>query len=83
MKLEKLQSGRAYYTVERRKMGNTTMSCDAVYMVRVIVIHTDGATVSWNSNRHEHWSPRRLAKLREHPPEWIRNPPQPPHAGDE
>lgn len=74
MKLEKLQVGRSYYSVERRRMGNTTMSCDSLFSVRIVAVHGDGADVSWNGNRVQHWPVRSLAKLREHPPEWIRNP---------
>jgi hypothetical protein len=72
MKLEKLKVGGNYYSVERVRVGNTTMRCDAIYLVRVLEIGADYAVVSWNGNRAERYYSKGLARLREHPPEWVR-----------
>ena len=78
MKPERIEAGKSYYTVERRKMGNTTMSCDSLSLVDIVAVHNDppwnpSADVSQNG-RVKRWYGSDLAKLREHPPEWLRNP---------
>ena len=52
MKIEKLQPGQVVYSVERRKMGNTTLSTISVFNVCVKEIDPEKRWVlaSWNGN---------------------------------
>lgn len=61
--ISKLKPGQIVYSVERRRMGNTTLTTISVYDVRIIEVHERHVTASWNGNRpqdfyrHEigHW----------------------------
>lgn len=50
--ISRIKPGQVLFTVSRQKMGNTTMSYDAVHEVRVTEVDADGQFVmaSWNSN---------------------------------
>ena len=52
MKIEKLKPGMVVYDVGRHKMGNTTLSTVAVWLVQIISVDYIKGTVeaSWNGN---------------------------------
>lgn len=66
VKWETVKAGDTLYSTVRRKMGNTAMSGTFVYAVIVKEIdHAAGrAVVSWNGNRPEPWTRRRVERLR-------------------
>jgi hypothetical protein len=63
MKIEQLKAGQIVWDVQRRKMGNTTMSTLSVFDVVIHSVHLDSKTpcvmASWNGN------PRALHFLRD------------------
>jgi len=71
---EKLKAGDVLYDTHSHKMGNTTMSCEGVWMCRVREVAEDGswALVSWNGNpARKHY--RRLPNSwKRNPKEWVR-----------
>ena len=70
MKIEKLQPRHIVYSVERRKMGNTTISETAVFAVRIIEINLVEGYVwaSWNGNAPQKFRGRSIAKWRANKP---------------
>ena len=73
MKFEKLKPGMLVYDVQRRKMGNTTISTVCVWPVRIVSVDADGkkVVVSWNGNPEETFSLRSAEKWREKHPVLI------------
>ena len=65
IKFEKIEPGMELLDIHREKMGNTTMSEWGLWKVKVISVDraTRTAVVSWNNNRHETWSAKRLQGL--------------------
>lgn len=65
IKFEKIKANDVLLDIHRRRMGNTTMSEWGLWNVYVVSVDTTArsAIVSWNGNRHETWSERRLTKL--------------------
>lgn len=74
MKFEKLKPGMILYDVGRHKMGNTTVSTVAVWLVRVISVDAEKRTavVSWNGNKPKTYQERGISKLREREPLLVR-----------
>lgn len=64
-KFDTIKAGETLYDCHRVSMGNTTMRHWALYKVRVISVDpaTRTAICSWNNNRPEKYSERRLAGL--------------------
>lgn len=52
-----VEPGMTLYQKTRRRMGNTTLRCDATYTVQIIEKDDKGCLVSWNGN-----TPRRMWK---------------------
>lgn len=65
----KIQPGNILWDCRRQKMGNTTMSRMACWAVQVFEVDQEKrrALCSWNSNKAEWWSERRLQGLRRTP----------------
>lgn len=65
IKWDLVRAGDELWQKRRQQAGNTTMRRDAVFGVRIIDIDHGGgwATVSWNGNRPERWSRRRVETL--------------------
>ncbi|CAM3285494.1 MULTISPECIES: hypothetical protein [Sphingomonas] len=59
-----IKPGDRLFQVRRVKMGNTTMSRDAVYTVVIKEVHDRYAIASWNGNTADRWYPEQIAKLR-------------------
>jgi len=59
-----IKPGDELFQVRRVKMGNTTMSRDAVYSVVIKEVHERHAMASWNGNPPTRWSADQIAKLR-------------------
>lgn len=59
-----IKPGDRLFQVRRVKMGNTTMSRDAVYTVVIKEVHEGYAMACWNGNAAERWYPHNIAKLR-------------------
>jgi len=66
MKIEKLKPGDVVYSVQRRKMGNTTMSTTVVYSVKIMTIDSERRFViaSINGNPPREYFPGQLSKWR-------------------
>lgn len=64
-----IKPGDVLYSVERQKMGNTTLRRDAVYTVVIQEVRDDHAIASWNGNRPTRYSERAIGKLRRTRPE--------------
>jgi hypothetical protein len=62
--LKKIKAGDILYDVHTYRMGNTLLRSTGIWYVRVISVDQDGALVSWNGNREEHYSEEKLRKLR-------------------
>jgi hypothetical protein len=73
MKIEKLLPGQVVYSVERRKMGNTTMKTTSVFKVRIVEIDPEKQWVlaSWNGNTPSKFYRRTVGKWREKKPVMI------------
>lgn len=74
MKFEKIKPGMTLLDVHNHKAGNTTMTVQGTWQVRIISIDAEKRTavVSWNSNKPTTYTESRLSRLREHPPEWLK-----------
>jgi hypothetical protein len=75
IKFEKIKAGDVLYDVHSYRMGNTTLRSLGCWEVRVISVDPQlrNAVVSWNSNRPETWSERRLKKLCAKEPVLVKN----------
>lgn len=51
MKIAALQPGDTVYSVEKIKMGNTSVSTVVVYSVVISEVHENHVVASWNGNR--------------------------------
>lgn len=60
----KIKPGDVLYEVRRQKMGNTTMSRDAIFAVRIVEVNDEHAIASWNGNTPTRYSIARIAQLR-------------------
>lgn len=56
-------AGMTLWSKERQKMCHTRMSREAWFEVKIIEVHEDGCTVSWNGNRPRKWHWRSIEKL--------------------
>lgn len=63
-----IKPGDVLYQVKRQKMGNTTMSRDAVFSVVIKEVHERHAIASWNGNEPRRWSVSDIGKLRRSKP---------------
>jgi len=59
-----IKAGDTLYQIKRQKMGNTTMTREAVYAVHVHEVHDGYAMASWNGNPPSRWSARQFEPLR-------------------
>jgi hypothetical protein len=73
MKFEKLQVGKVVWSVERRKMGNTTHGTTSVFGVCIKEIDPERRWVlaSWNGNPPQKFYSRSISKWREKRPRLI------------
>lgn len=64
--ISRIKVGQTLYTVTRQKIGNTTMSRDAVHSVYVTEVDPDGKFVSasWNGNQTKLFRASDVAKWR-------------------
>ena len=64
--LNKLVVGQIVYSVQRRRMGNTTLSREAVFPVRIVSIDLEKrcVTASWNYNPPSRFGERHVNKWR-------------------
>lgn len=72
-----IKPGVLLYDVHSTKAGNTTISVEGVWVVRVISTHFEEdvpyAVCSWNGNKPRKYYRRDIEKLRRHPKEWVRD----------
>lgn len=73
MKIESLQPGQIVYSIERGRLGNTTLRTVRIYSVRVIEVDAaEGRVVaSWNSNRPQTYYRAAWSKWRKDKPMMI------------
>lgn len=64
MNFKALRPGMILYDRHTYAMGNTTMRTLGEWRVEVLDVYANFATVSWNGNRPERYSPDRIAKLK-------------------
>lgn len=74
MKISKLTVGQRVFDIQRRKMGNTTISSTDVFYVTVREIDPEGRWVlaSWNGNTPEKFRERTFSKWREKEPMLVK-----------
>lgn len=75
MKFERIKPGMTLYSVERGRMGNTTIKTTRIYHAQIVSIDAEKrcAMVSWNGNPAVRYHEGRLKKLREKKPVLIKN----------
>jgi len=56
MKISNLKPGMRLYSVEHRKIGNTTRKTAEVYLVLIDYVDEDSFTASWNSNPYKEYT---------------------------
>lgn len=66
MKFDSIRAGETYYSTQRRKMGNTTLSTLSVVRIQVKSVNTEKGTVRavWNGNPERTYFERDIAKWR-------------------
>jgi hypothetical protein len=69
--LSRLTVGQVLYSVERVKMGNTSMRRGALYRVRITEICEDSVMASWNGNPPRRYGLRAIKKWRVNEPRPI------------
>lgn len=71
IKFEKIRPGMTLYQKTRVKMGNTMMSRDAVYDVKIVSVDAEKRTalVRWNGNPERVWFEFQLKRLYAKKPE--------------
>ena len=64
--IKKLFPGQVLWSIERRKMGNTTLISESLYEVVVESISEDGKSIMarWNGNPSRRWNERSVRKLK-------------------
>jgi hypothetical protein len=72
----KLKPGIILYDCHTYGMGNTTMRAMGCWDVEVVSVDASNRTavVKWNGNQPQVYRIDMIRKLRENPPEWLRNP---------
>ena len=70
--ISRLKPDQIVYSVERQKMGNTTISYGALYQVRILEVHEDHVIAFWNCNRPQKFYESSIKK-------WRVNEPKPKH----
>jgi hypothetical protein len=62
--INRLVPGQIVYSIERQKMGNTTIKYNALYTVRIVEVNTDRGFVmaSWNGNPPKEFYERGVKK---------------------
>jgi|SRR5271157_6370252 len=75
MKISQLSVGQVVYNVQRRKMGNTTISDTCVFSILVKEIDPAGQYViaSWNCNPPERFYARSVSKWRKEKPMMVKS----------
>lgn len=70
-KFDKLVPGQTVWTIRRQKMGNTTVSYNALYEIRVVEIDREKGRVlaSWNSNKPQWFGRTEVSKWKLERPE--------------
>lgn len=73
MKLSKLTPEQIVYSVEKRTMGNTSMTTTSVFCVRIVEVDPEGKWVmaSWNGNTARKFYERMTSKWRKERPVMI------------
>jgi hypothetical protein len=66
VKFEKIKPGMVLYDRHKYRAGNTTMRVLGEWEVRIVSVDTGARTAvaSWNGNKEQEWSERRLAALK-------------------
>lgn len=73
MKIENMQPGQQVWSVQRHKMGNTTITTVSLYPVRIVSVDLKDRTVtaSWNSNPQRVYREADAKKWRKDKPETV------------
>lgn len=58
-----VEPGMVLWQKRRQKMGNTNISCDAWFTVKIIEVHENSCLVQWNSNPPRRMYRRDVEKL--------------------
>ena len=69
--IKKLEPGQIVYSIERQRMGNTTVKYNECYPVRILAIHPEEGFViaSWNHNKPEKFYEGAIKKWKVKEPE--------------
>ena len=65
----RLKPGQTVYSVERQKMGNTSLSHEVLYSVRIIEVHENYVIASWNNSPAREFHLSAIKKWRVSKPE--------------
>jgi hypothetical protein len=60
--MSKVKVGETYWSVERQRMGNTSMKREAVFPVVIEEVGDGFVMASWNGNRAQRYGERSVAK---------------------
>lgn len=71
--LKKIEVGQVLWSIKKQKMGNTSISTQSLYPVKVIEINLDEgfAIVSWNGNAPVKYRENQIRALKVNKPEKI------------
>ena len=69
VKFESVKPGDILWQKQRRKMGNTTISQDCIYSIKVVSVDKHEALVHWNGNAPRPMGRRDIEKLYRNRPE--------------
>lgn len=64
-----IKPGDTLWEKRRQKMGNTTMSHEAIFPVTIVEVHDGYAMARWNGNPPTRWGEYQIAKLSRKKPE--------------
>lgn len=69
--LKKIEAGQVLWSVKKHKMGNTSISTQSLYPVKVIEVNLDEgfAIVSWNGNAPVKYRENQIRALKVNKPE--------------
>lgn len=68
----KLEPGQIVYSMERRRLGNTTLRTTAVIPVRIVQVYGAYVIASWNGNAPRRFPQRRVSSWKVNKPIMVR-----------
>lgn len=66
--IRRLQPNQIVWSIRRQKMGNTSLTCGALFQVYIYEVGEDYAIASWNGNPRQRYGLREIKKWRVNKP---------------